>query len=425
MRQYLQKSSSFANVWEAELARIAYLLNTRPRNFKTPWEAQYAVGQPQPLRHLLINPPNIKVYSVSPTFDTDVFNYSQSDECASIEPDELERPKSFRPLRLVASGEALPYERVSAEALDAKLKLPLGWTAEHTGVLERRYASSSDTAAALGAKAAQVALAKAQLRLADIDAVVCASGGMQQSIPCTAALISEELKGQGTGIPCFDINATCLSFVVALDTLANALVLGRYRRILLVSTEITSRHLNWQDPESCCLFGDGAVAFVIEPGDATATQGILGTSFRTYCEGAHWAEIQGGGSLLPPETYRPDRDAAYRFAMQGNVLFKQASKWLPSVVADCLNEAQCSLESMALVVPHQASLPALRLTQKRLRISDAKFFYDIAHYGNVVATSIPLALHHAIEQGRLQRGQKVLLLGTSAGLSIGALCLNY
>ncbi len=191
-----------------------------------------------------------------------ILSIIQSIPSPKAEPDELERPKAFRPLRLVASGEALPQERVSAEALDVKLKLPLGWTAEHTGVLERRYAASTDTAAALGAKAAKVALAKAQYSLADIDAVVCASGGMQQSIPCTAALILEALKGQGTGIPCFDINATCLSFVVALDTLANALVLGRYRRILLVSTEITSRHLNWQDPESCCLFGDGAVAFV-------------------------------------------------------------------------------------------------------------------------------------------------------------------
>ncbi len=328
------------------------------------------------------------------------------------------------PTKILGTGIYLPKRVVTAEEIDRCAGLSPGWTQAHSGVLRRHFVTD-ETASFMGARAAEQALRNAGLTVHDIDCIVCASGTAEQVIPCTAALIQEQIGKSAEGTPCFDMNCTCLSFVAALDNLSLAIALGRYQRVLIVSSEIASLGLNWNHAESCSIMGDGAAAVVIGRAETTDTSSIIGGRMETYASGAHLAEIRGGGSRLHARNHTNDNRADYLFHMEGHAVFRIASKILPGFVDRFLRGINMELDDFDLVIPHQASLAALKLTRRRLNISEQKFFTFAEHIGNTIAASIPMGLHLAIEGKRLQRGDKVLLMGTSAGFSVGALALQY
>lgn len=335
----------------------------------------------------------------------------------------------MRPLRLVSTGMALPRTRVGASELEARIGLPEGWIAAKSGVMTRYFAEPDETASRLGAAAARQALQRAGLEATDLDLILSASGSTEQAIPCTAALIHRELGLQQAGIPAFDIDSTCLSFVTALDVAASFLASGRYRRILVVSAEIASVGLNWAERESATIMGDGAAAAILEAAPASAGTGLISARMETYSSGAELTRVQGGGTKYPPQRHEGDL-ASYverytRFEMDGRGVFKLSAAVLAEFVPRFFAQAGLTLEDVALVVPHQASLAALYLVQRRLGVPDAKWMLTAPEYGNTIAASIPMALDLAISTGRLQRGQNVMLLGTSAGFSVGAAVLSY
>ncbi|MGG4495098.1 beta-ketoacyl-ACP synthase III [Brevibacillus reuszeri] len=329
-----------------------------------------------------------------------------------------------RKIKVLGTGKYLPKRQVTADELDERLGVPAGWVEKKSGVSKRHYVTD-ETAAQMGARAALKALEAAGLSLHDIDCLVCASGTAQQEIPCTAALIQEELKLTRSGIPCFDINSTCLSFVTALDLMSCSMAMGIYERVLIVSTEISSVGLNWEQKESCILFGDGAAAVVIGRTPDTETARIIGSSMKTYSEGAHYSEIRGGGTQLHPSQYAQGREADFTFDMDGRKIFRLTSQRITGFVEQLLAAAFVKKEQLKAVIPHQASGMALRIMAGKLGFSDQQMVNILANYGNMIAASIPLTLHEAIQQGRIQRGDRVLLLGTSAGLSLGGVVLEY
>ena len=151
----------------------------------------------------------------------------------------------------------------------------------------------------------QKAVEDAKLTWDDIDCIICGSGTIQQAIPSTASLIQEQLGLQHSGIPCFDINSTCLSFITALDTISYAIECGRYKNVVIISSEISSVGLNWGQNESSILFGDGAAAVVITKGDHSSS--IIASHMETYSSGAHLSEIRGGGTMIHPREYSEER----------------------------------------------------------------------------------------------------------------------
>ena len=323
----------------------------------------------------------------------------------------------------MGTGIYLPKNVVTDVDIDQRAKLSPGWTKKHSGVLTRHFVSN-ETAAGMGARAVTDALANAGLTLNDVDCLVCTSATMAQPIPCTAALISEELKPR-KNIPAFDINATCLSFLTGLDTISYLVAAGRYRCVVLVATEIASFGLNWSDAETCSIFGDGAAAVVIRASEENETSRIIAARMETFPRGAHLAEIRGGGSRMHAKHFPENKSADYLFRMEGKGIFKIAAETLPGFMERLLTEAGLGWADFQIVIPHQASLMALRLTQRRLEIPEEKFFIFAEHVGNTIAASIPMGLHFAVQSGRLRRGDKTLLLGTSAGFSIGGLILEY
>ncbi len=317
---------------------------------------------------------------------------------------------------LAGTGTCLPAQQITAEELDARLGLAAGWTRRHTGVAVRHQCAPGETATALGVRAAHAALADADLRLRDLDLIIDASTCQQQPIPSNAALLQEALGAEANGTAAFDVHASCLSFVVALATVNAFFAAGMHRRALIVSAETPLAGVNWADPASACLMGDGAAAAVVTRREVPL--GSCAYRYETFGEFAHVCEVAGGGHRLPPYAYTPEQEARYRFFMDGPRLHKAASRHLPPLVLRVLDEAGADLGALE-VVPHQASGPAVELIARRLGIDRSRLHSSLAAHGNLVAAGIPFALHGL--RKKAPAGARTMLLGTAAGYSQAAL----
>lgn len=328
-----------------------------------------------------------------------------------------------RSLRILGTGAALPAEAVTSAALDERLGLPAGTVEERTGV-RVRYVEKG-TAAALGARAARQALDAAGCTLDEVDLLVAASGTPDQPLPYNAALLHEELA-PGHPLPSFDVNSSCLSFLVALDLAATMLHVGQHRRILVVSSDLASVGLDFTDLGASAIFGDGAAAVVLGPGEDTGSA-LLSSAFATFSSGAHACEIRGGGSRWAPDRVAGEGDYAdwCRFEMDGGAALRLAVRHLPGLVTRVLEEAGTGLDDLAVVVPHQASHLGLAWLRQHLGTAGERLVDVYAGQGNQVGASLPSALHAAVADGRLARGDRALLLGTGAGISMGGLVLCF
>ncbi len=329
----------------------------------------------------------------------------------------------MRKIKILGAGVYVPKRSVPSSELALKINVKEE-IVQKMGMKNRYYANSMETSSYMGSRAAENALADAGLTLNDIDLLVCASGTMQMPIPCTAALIHKELRPL-KHIPAFDINSTCLSFITAIDSLSYLIDANRYKNVLVVSSEVASVGLNYNNLESATLFGDGAAAFVISKTPSLETSKILSSQMETYSSLSHHCMIEGGGSGYSAANWTEENKDKFLFHMNGKEVFRLALKVLPDFMEKLLLEANTKIEEVDVVIPHQASLSAMKLLQKKLNIQSCQMINIVENYGNMIAASIPMALHIAIKSGKLTRGKKVLLLGTSAGISVGGLVFEY
>lgn len=335
------------------------------------------------------------------------------------------RTLTIRKVKIMGTGTYLPGAPVTDLDMDARLGTAPGWTRRMTDVAARHFAGPGDTASSMGAKAAWQALEAANLTFADLDCLVGASGTKEQALPCTAVFIQREMGMEQSGVPCFDIDSTCLSFLAALDAVSCMIAAGRYRYALIVSSEIASVGLDWTHKESAGLFGDGAAAVVVGPAEDGEPSGILGASMRTYGAGALYSEIRAGGTKRHPRGPLPAGPEDYLFRMDGPAIFRMASRLLPAFTQELLESTGSAMGDFQAVIPHQGSAMAVRLMRKKLGISESQMVYITPDHGNTIAASIPMGLHEAIRTGKLRRGDRALLIGTAAGLTLGGLVLDY
>jgi 3-oxoacyl-[acyl-carrier-protein] synthase-3 len=280
--------------------------------------------------------------------------------------------------------------------------------------------SGEETQLRLAVEASERALKKADCTIDDIDCIVAASAVGIQPIPCTAALIHEQLA-QGLDIPAMDINTTCTSFVTALDMVSYLIEAGRYKTVLIVASETGSLGLNPKQKESYELFSDGAAAMIIT--QTTEDKGILYSLQRTWSEGAHATEIRGGLTNFHPKFYTEATKEEYMFDMQGPKIISLTIKKLPAMFQEFLEKSGLQLSEIDQVIPHQASR-AMPLLMKKLGIQRKQYIDLVDDYGNMVSVSIPFALCQALDEGRVQSGNTVVLLGTAAGLTTNMLALK-
>lgn len=324
-------------------------------------------------------------------------------------------------------GMAMPETLLTSADIDQRLGKPEGWLERACGVTSRPVAGPGETQEALGAAAARSALSGAGLSLADMQLMLFGASVGRQPIPATAALIKRELGGAHLNFPAYDVNATCLSALVALDLAALQIAAGRARHVLVVTSEIASRALPWADaPETAGLFGDGAAAFVVSAAGSGAADGARfgGFHMETYAEGYDACTLAAGGTGID---YHTDADSFARnayFRMDGKALYRITAAALPRFLDRLLGKSGIARSDIDLVVPHQASPHALAHIIRRGGFAPERVFDRVRTIGNQVAASIPTALCMARAEGRIRPGMRILLIGTSAGVSLAGAILE-
>lgn len=284
----------------------------------------------------------------------------------------------------------------------------------HTGVRFRYEAGADESGTAMARRVVLDAVKSANLTLADLDLLVDASLCLQQPIPSNSALIQEALGREVSGCATMDVHSSCLGFVVALQTVNGLFAAEAYDRAVIVCGETPLRGVNWDEPESAHLMGDGAAAIVLER--CVAREGCA-FRFQTFGEGAQLCCVEGGGHRLPPADYAASNRARYEFHMDGKGVHKFASQRLPAMVREAIVASGVSLEELH-VVPHQASGPSIELLARRLGIDRGRLHSSVENHGNMVAAGIPFVLHAA--RAELALGTRLMLVGTAAGYSQAA-----
>jgi 3-oxoacyl-[acyl-carrier-protein] synthase-3 len=289
------------------------------------------------------------------------------------------------------------------------------WILKKTGVARRHV--TTEPVEVMAARAARDALEP----VGAPDLLIYAATTQRQTIPDTSVYVQRELK-LGT-IPSFTVHASCLSFLVGLHNAFALVSAGAFKRVLVVSAEIGSVGRDYEEPESAALVGDGAGAVVVEATPEGERSELLAYEMATWPEHEHLASIEGGGTRKHPNDplTRP-RDQL--FHMDGLGIYKAARKRVAVVLGRVLHSAGVSREQLALTVPHQPSGPAVAALE-HYGIPAERTVNIVAEYGNCISASIPMALAVADREGRLRRGEPVLIIGTGAGLSVGAAVLRW
>lgn len=327
-------------------------------------------------------------------------------------------------LKILGTGEYLPSLTVTSAALDARFGKPAGWTRRHSGIDCRHFATAEETTSTMAARAAARALDAAGIEATDLDCIVAACSVGEQPIPCTGALIQRAMGLGGSGIPAFDVNATCLSLLVAIDLMAMAIASGRHRRVLVVSSEIASAGLPWDEPATAMLFGDGAVAMVLGAANPDDDAALLGAHFETYGDGAEFCGIRSGGTRVRLADDAEIFARGSTFRMDGPSTYRMAAKRMPAFLDALMARAGVAIDDLAAIVPHQASDKALDHLQRALRLRPDALVRVLPERGNQMAASVGVALHAARSSGRVKDGDLVALVGSGAGLAFGGVVLR-
>jgi 3-oxoacyl-[acyl-carrier-protein] synthase III len=336
-------------------------------------------------------------------------------EAAEPQGRNLEGPCPALRVKVASTAFYAPPHVETAAELAPRIGRTEDWIVTRTGVRERRIAE--EPVEVMGARVARAALRSGP----EPDLIVNASASPRQLLPDTSVYIQKEL-GFG-GIPSYSVHASCLSFLVALHNAAALVAAGAYRRVLVVSAERSTDNRNLAEPESAALVGDGAAAAVLEPTPADEASALVSWRMSTWPQGADLTEIRGYGLRCPPNDPRT-RPEDNLFSMDGPGVFKMARRRVLELVKALLTEQGLAVGDVDWVVPHQASGPGLELLP-RMGFSPDQVVNIVGQYGNCVAASIPMALAHLAASGRVRRGQRVLLLGTGAGLSVAGALLTW
>lgn len=327
----------------------------------------------------------------------------------------------LRKVEIVGSGAAVPENSVKSTIIDKEQGCEAGYTESRTGVYSRHFVTT-ESASDLAIRAIEKALIAANLSINDIDCLIAASGTMEQAIPYNASRIHSKLNFS-LPIPSFDINMTCLSFLKALDIAALMINSEQHQTILIVSSDIPSSGINRADPETGGLFGDGAAAVIVTKSQQ-GNSGLHCFNFETHSEGVTYCQIKGGGSLNSPSKTPGDYAPFGYFEMQGKNVFRLTARVIEGFIKTTLDMSGLTLKDIDWVVPHQASKLALEHVQKQLNLDPDKVVNILKTKGNQVAASIPSALDALLRSGKTKKGDKVLFIGTSAGVSLGAAVLE-
>ncbi len=314
-------------------------------------------------------------------------------------------------------GSALPRRIMKNADFEGMVETSDEWIAQRTGIRQRHIAADDETTASLGEAAAREALANAGLTPDDLDLIVLATSTPNNTFPATAVEIQNRL-GMRHGFA-FDLQAVCSGFVYAVTTADLYIRGGLAKRVLVIGSETFSRILDWSDRSTCVLFGDGAGALILEAGQgegSIADHGVLAASLRS--DGTHKDKLYVDGG---PST----TGTVGHLRMEGREVFKHAVGMITDVIEATFSQAGITAEDLDWFVPHQANKRIIDASAKKLGIADTKVVITVDKHGNTSAASVPLALAVAVKDGRIKKGDMVLLEAMGGGFTWGAVLLRW
>ena len=310
-------------------------------------------------------------------------------------------------------GSYLPEKIITNKDLEETIDTTDEWIKERTGISQRHVAAQNEYTSDLAVIAAKSALSNAEMSTQDIDLIIVATTTPDYTFPSTATIVQKKL-GIKHGAA-FDIQAVCSGFIYGMSIADSMLKSGSAKNVLLIGAETFSRILDWKDRSTCVLFGDGAGAFILSSDNVTDI-GILSTLIRSNGEHRELLYVDGGPSKS---------ENVGKLRMIGNQVFKHAVKDIASIMNECADSYGVAVSDIDWFVPHQANQRILNGVAKRLCLNDEQVISTVSIHANTSAASVPLAMDFAIKDGRIKRGDLIMLEAFGGGFTLGASLLRY
>ena len=320
---------------------------------------------------------------------------------------------------IIAVGKYLPKRILTNRDLEKMVDTSDEWITTRTGIKQRRIVAKGEAASDLAIKAARRALKKSGIKPQDIDLIIVATITPDMQFPATATLVQNKI-GAKSAIS-FDLSAACAGFIYALIVAQQFVARGTCRNALVIGSEVLSSITDWQDRNTCVLFGDGAAAAVLAE---VKSGGIISAYLGTDGSKTELLMVPAGGSRQPANRQTINKKLHY-IKMEGNELFRMAVKLMLGAAQIAIKRAGLEPKDIDLVIPHQANVRIIAAMIKRLGIPQEKVYLNIQRYGNMSSASLATALCEAVEEGRIKKGDYVLLDGFGAGLVWGACVIKW
>jgi 3-oxoacyl-[acyl-carrier-protein] synthase-3 len=313
------------------------------------------------------------------------------------------------------TGSSLPAKVLTNADLERMVDTSDEWIVSRTGIRERHVARDDEYMSKFATAAAEEALRSAGIPGGDLDLVLCATVTPDMPIPATACIIQDDLKARDAAA--FDLSAGCSGFIYALAVADLFVSSGVYRNVLVVGAELLSKYTDWKDRGTCVLFGDGAGAVVLTPGEGP--HGVLATAMHADGKMADFIYVPAGGTR-EPASERTVAERRHFIRMRGNETFKMAVRSMEETSREVLKAAGLQTSDIDLFIPHQANRRIIDAVGSRLGLREDQVYVNIERVGNTSAASIPIALDEAARAGRLKRGDNLLFAAFGTGLTWGA-----
>lgn len=323
-------------------------------------------------------------------------------------------------VQILGTGYALPDRILSNADLEKMVETTDDWIVSRTGIRERRISEEDIATSDLAYKAARIALNNAGITAEDLDLIIVATITPDMPMPATACFLQNLLGASRAAA--FDLAAACTGFIYAMTAAEHFLLGSDYRYVLVVGAEVLSRVIDYTDRSTCILFGDGAGAMVLGKGEGE--NGILATYLGSNGAGTSLLYIPAGGTRHPASQETVAK-RMHCMRMQGHEIFKFAVKTIPECASQVLKRASLSIDDVDYIVLHQANLRIMKAAAAKMQVPWEKMLVNIEKCGNISAASIPVVVAEAVEQGKIQPGDLVLMVGFGAGLTMGAALVRW
>lgn len=320
---------------------------------------------------------------------------------------------------ILGVGSYLPEKIISNFDLEKIMDTSDEWIRTRTGIKERRVADVNEATSDLATKAALNAIKDANLTPEDIDLIIVATITPDMIFPSTACLVQANIKA--TKAACFDLEAACSGFIYGMTVAKQFIETNTYKHVLVIGAEALSRILDYEDRSTAILFGDGAGAVVM---GSVNEGGVLSTNLGSDGNGKDYLNIPAGGSKNPAseETLK---NRLHYVKMAGNDVFKFAVRIMQDASIKCVESANLDIQDIDYLIPHQANIRIIEASAKRLKLNMDKVYVNLDRYGNMSAASIPVALDEAYREGKIKKGDNIVLVGFGGGLTWGASVVRW